>query len=308
MKYSPRAILAAAAVVLVLVIPVSSGCKELQVLASQDVTVYYEDSLEASALEIEASFRDLVRELEAVLGWRLPESPAVVLTADRRTFVRMAGSDHVAAVAIPRKQLILIDHSRMTLRSSTLKHTLKHELCHLLLHRHIDSPRLPRWLDEGVAQWTSDGMSEILMKRNPFLVSRAVRTGNIIPLRHMETSFPASEQELLLSYEASKSIVEFILRDYGREGLQGILEGLRRGDDIDGAVPGSLGISLDELERRWHDHVRGRASWIAFAGYYLYELLFVGAALLLVAAFIRTMKRKRDFRRFDEGDDTGQEK
>lgn len=292
---------------LVLVPPVSSADAELQVFTSPDVTVYYDGSLDGAAHEIDALFQEVVRELEAAIGWPLLESPAVILTGDRGTFIRMVGSDHVAAVAIPRKQLILIDYTRMTLRPFTLRNTLKHELCHLLLHQHIESARLPRWLDEGVAQWTSDGMSEILMKRNPFLVPRAVRTGAIIPLRHLETAFPVSQQGLLLSYEASKSIVEFILSDYGREGLLGILEGLRRGDDIDGAVLTSLRISLDELERRWHDHLRGRASWIAFAGYYLYELLFVGAALLLVVAFMRHRKRKRDFGRLDE-DGEDQEK
>lgn len=306
MKYSSIAALAAA-LMLVLAPPVSSGGAELQVLRSPDVTVYYDGSLETAAREIEALFREVVGELEDAIGWPLLESPAVIITGDRGTFVRMVGSDYVAAVAIPRKQLILIDYTRMTQRPFTLRNTLKHELCHLLLHQHIESARLPRWLDEGVAQWASDGMSEILMKRNPFLVPRAVRTGAVIPLRHLERSFPASRQGLLLSYEASKSIVEFILRDYGREGLLGILEGLRRGDDIDGAVLTSLRISLDELESRWHDHLRGRVPWIAFAGYYLYELLFVGAALLLVVAFLRHVKRKRDFGRFDD-DGEDQEK
>lgn len=292
---------------LVLVPPVSSGATELQVLASPEVTVYYDGSLDAAALEVDALFKGVIQELEAAIGWRLLASPAVVLTGDRETFIRMVGSDRVAAVAIPRKQLILIDYTRMTVRPFTLRNTLKHELCHLLLHQHIESSRLPRWLDEGIAQWTSDGMSEILMKRNPFLVPRAVKTGAIIPLRHLETSFPMSEQTLLLSYEASKSIVEFILREYGRESLLEILESLRRGDDIDGAVLTSLRISLDELEHRWHDHLRGRASWVAFAGYYLYELLFVFAALLLVVAFIRLMKRKKEFRSLDE-DDEDQEK
>ncbi|MDD5475402.1 MAG: peptidase MA family metallohydrolase [Syntrophales bacterium] len=273
---------------------------ELNILYSSELTVYYDESLEGPARKVASLFPELRGELEETIGWPVVEAPTVVLMNDRRAFHDMVGSDYVAAVAIPRKNLIIIDNTRMTSRPFTLRNTLKHELCHLLIHQHVDSSRLPRWLDEGIAQWTSDGLSEVVIKRNRFLVPRAVITGNAIPLKFLESSFPGSEQGMLLAYEKSKSIVEYILREYGREGLLGILEGLRRGYDIEIAVEKSLTISFDELEKKWHGSFKGMGSWYAFAGYHMYELLFVFAALLSVASFIRYLKRKRDFSGYDE--------
>jgi hypothetical protein len=44
----------------------------------------------------------------------------------------------------------------------TLTVTLKHELCHLFLHYLIGGGELPRWFNEGIAQWTSGGIAELM--------------------------------------------------------------------------------------------------------------------------------------------------
>ena len=303
MKHSAAILLLVATTLLYSVPPGTAAIYELNTFKGPGITVYYDESLEPAARKVVSLYPELTRELEESIGWRIMEPPTVALINDRQAFQSMVGVDYVVGIAVPSRQLIIIDYTTTAARPFSLRTILKHELCHLLLHEYIESNRLPRWLDEGVAQWTSDGMAEIVMKRDRFMVHRAIRTGNTLPLSRLDRSFPRSEQGVLLAYEKSKSVVEYIIQKHGPLGLRAVLQELRWGESIDGALSRSLGISLEELEARWHDSLRGRGSWIAFWSYHIYELLFVMAALLSVVAFLRHLKRKRDYSRFDDDDD-----
>ncbi len=263
------------------------------VMESGEITVLFDDSLERAARTVAKIYPELMNELEERIGWRPDKRITVALISDHDTFKSIVGVDYVVAVAVPSKQLVVVDYMTAAARPFSLKTILKHELCHLLLHEKIESGRLPRWLDEGIAQWASGGISEIAMKRDPFLVSRAVRTGNTIPLRMLERSFPGNEQAILSAYEESKSVVEFIIQKFGPEGLRSLIEELRLERNIEEAVQRALGISLDELEYRWHGHVKERGTWVSFWSYYMYEVVFVLGALLSVAAFLQYLRRKR---------------
>jgi len=273
-------------------------------LQSIDVTVVFEKPLHAAAREVTTIYPDVKAELEKIFVWKLDYSPTVILIRDRKRFQQMVGSTLVAALAVPQRKLIVIDYSRMISRPFTLRTILKHELCHLLLHSHIESGKLPRWLDEGIAQWVSEGIGEIVMQRNRSILERAMLTGTYIRLRHLEYRMPDSGNDLLLAYEESKSIVEYIRSKFGKEGILKILGHLKDGDKIYTAVRKSLALSLPDLEERWQKHVSRKVYWLSLIGNYLYEILFFFAALLSLAAYLRRLKRRRDQKNlFEEPDD-----
>ncbi|MBN2515856.1 MAG: hypothetical protein JXC33_07460 [Deltaproteobacteria bacterium] len=280
---------------------------EMGRLQSTDVAVIFEKPLHAAAREVTTIYPDLKEELEKIFGWKLDYSPTIILIKDRKRFQRMVGSTLVAALAVPQRKLIVIDYSRMTSRPFTLRTILKHELCHLLLHAHIEDGKLPRWLDEGIAQWVSEGIGEIVMQRNRSILERAMLTGTYIRLRHLEYHMPDDGNDLLLAYEESKSIVEYILNKFGKEGILKILEHLKDGDGIYTAVRESLALSLPDLEDRWHKHISRKIYWLSLISNYLYEILFFVAALLSLAAYLRRLKRRRDHKDLyeepDEEDD-----
>jgi hypothetical protein len=276
-------------------------------LQSLDVTVVFERPLHAAAQEVTTIYPDVKAELEKIFVWKLDYSPTVILIRDRKMFQRMVGSTLVAALAVPQRKLIIIDYSRMTSRPFTLRTILKHELCHLLLHSHIEEGKLPRWLDEGIAQWVSEGIGEIVMQRNRSILERAMLTGTYIRLRHLQYHMPDSGNDLLLAYEESKSIVEYIRSKFGKEGILKILEHLKDGEGIYTAVRKSLAISLPDLEDRWHKHVSRKVYWLSLISNYLYEILFFFAALLSLAAYLKRLKRRREqkdlYEEPDEEDD-----
>ena len=120
------------------------------VLQNDNMIVAYEPSLEGAAGEVLRLYPDLKQELEKIFAWGLDIRPQVVLVKNSRTFQKLSRNELFVAFAVPEKNLIVIDYSRMNLHPFSLRVTFKHELCHLLLHRHISKHRLPRWLEEGI--------------------------------------------------------------------------------------------------------------------------------------------------------------
>jgi len=123
---------------------------DLHVLEEKHVTVAFDPSLRSAAQEVADMYPHLKADLERHIGWDLDLISSVLLIKDRKLFQRMAESPLTVAFAVPARNLIVIDHTRMRVRPFSLEITLKHELCHLLLHHHIRGPDFPRWLDEGV--------------------------------------------------------------------------------------------------------------------------------------------------------------
>jgi len=281
------------AIYLLLLLPTPLLGAQTSAIETDAVIVLFEEPLGVAAKEVVDIYPALREELEGTLGWRLNFRPAVLLIKDRKTFQKRAGSTLFTAFAVPGQGLIVIDYSRMAANPSTLRTTLKHELCHLLLHHHIQSANLPKWLDEGIAQWVSGGMAEIIMDRERFVLNRAVLSGNYITIRDLTTRFPVEEVPLLTAYEESKDLIEYIAREFGKNRILEILRYLKEGYTPDRAIHRSLFISLDELERKWLKNLRKRATWFTYLSVHLYQIIFFLGALLTVFGFIRVLIRKR---------------
>ena len=127
----------------------------------------------------------------------------------------------------------------------------------------------------------------------------AVLSKKLIRLERLSWSFPQDRRSLLLAYEESKSFVEYIGTEYGRNGILNLLQHLKDGYEIDVAVQKSLSVELDELERRWHGHLRDKITWFTYLARNLYGFLFFLAALITVAGFVKLVIKRR---RMEEDD------
>lgn len=272
-------------------------------IENNDVVVLFDAPLEPAAKEVMAICPAIRTELERLLGWQCRFRPVIVLIKDEDIFQKMAGHDLFVAFAVSEKKYIVIDFSKMGRDPFTLEITLKHELCHLLLHYHIQKTDLPRWLDEGVAQWVCGGVSELLTAKKESLLDEALLTGNYIPFRSLTYRFPMEKKGLILAYNQSKSMVTYITETFGEPSLLKILACLKAGDDADTAVQKSLLISFQELEARWYESVKKRTSWLVYAAIHLYDILFFLAALTAVVGFIRLTIRKKTYKDEDDDDD-----
>jgi hypothetical protein len=266
-----------------------------QFIHNEEVTVIFENSMKYAAEEAAGLYPTVKSKLEKIFGWRVNFRPTILLVKNAEDFQRLAGSKLIVAFAIPQRNLMVIDNSKMKTHPFSMEITLKHELCHLLLNGHIRRKNLPRWLDEGIAQWVSGGIAEIIMNQKRSILHEAALSGKHIRIRALTENFPPEKKALFLAYEESRSLVEYIIGHFGIDGILAILKHLKDGKDIDEAIFETLSISFDELERRWHQHLKAEITWFTYLIHNLYEILFFLAALITIYAFIKSWMKKRAY-------------
>ncbi|MGC2062531.1 MAG: peptidase MA family metallohydrolase [Thermodesulfovibrionales bacterium] len=284
------------AVFLCAMLPAVAPCAGMRSMSDAQAIVRFDPPLKGAAEEVLRIYPAVHSELLKELGWETAFRPEIVLLKDHASFRKSSGSDLVTALAVPHEDLIVIDYSKMGTHPFTLGVTLKHELCHLELHHAISAERLPRWFDEGICQWVTGGFGEIIGDGSRSGLREAVLSKRLVSIEGLATRFAGDGRDLLLAYEESRSIIEYIKKKFGVSGLRKILEQMRNGDDLESAVRNGLGVSLDELERQWRASLSPGTAWLFYLRDYLYEILFLAAALLTICGFFRVLKKKRDYK------------
>jgi hypothetical protein len=268
---------------------------EQTILDTTELVVVYDVGLEQTAQQALAAYSVIKSELEKSFQWRLDFRPTLVLLNDKKRFRQMAGHELVVAYALPKKKVVVIDYSKMNTSPFTLQTTFKHELCHLLLHHYIRDDNLPRWLDEGICQWASDGLADIIMDAKRDLLPAAILSNTDFDLETLRHQFPRNKNALILAYEQSKSVVEYLNREYGSQGILDFLRLLQQGYDFKSAFAIRFATSFDAFEYQWRTHLRKNINWFTYLSIHLYEILFVSAALLTIFGFIRKIIRRRAY-------------
>lgn len=261
---------------------------------SNGFKVFFPTALENTAKECVGLIPKIKSELEKTFKWPFLKNPDIWLVNDREQIPYLAAHTLVAGFAVPDKNAVVIDCSRLR-TPLDFKNILKHELCHLLIHQHIKSTLIPRWLDEGVAQWTSDGMMDIVSNQKHALLPKAVLSGKIIPLSRLEDAFPADPGPMTLAYEESKSFVDFIIREYGKNGLLKWLHMMKNGVPLRDAARKSFDTSFDDIVQKWYGSLNRSMTWMAQLGYYMYEILFAFGGVIVIFGFVRIWRKKRAY-------------
>ena len=278
-----------------------AGEEEFHVLDKGGIRVLFNSGLRKAAEEVLEIFPEISSDIETTFGWNLGFQPTVLLIRDRRPFGNMA-NPFIVAFAVPRKDLIVIDYTKMANHPFNIRSTLKHELCHLLLHHHIAIAALPRWLDEGVCQWASDWIGNIIIDQQQSYLNRSAIRGTFLSLSSLRDGFPSEKEDMILAYEQSKSFVSYIIGRFGKEGILRVLDRMKRGEDVKKAFANALSMPLRDLEIEWQDSVRKRITWFTQLSYNLYEILFALMAIACIFGFIRIVIKKRSMADEDEDD------
>jgi len=265
------------------------------VIQNDQVAVIYGPPLQSAAREIVEIYPAVKKDLQDIFGWSLNFKPQVVLVKSNQEFQGVTGNPLFVAVAVPERQLVIIDYSKMNVHPFTLATTLKHELCHLLLHDYLGNQKLPRWLDEGICQWASDGIAEILLDDGRSVLNTAVLSGRQLPLARLRDRFPQDRMSLILAYAQSKSIVDYITREYGRKAVLDILRRLQNGDSAEEALDRVLSVSIEALEDDWLGHLKRAPTVLTLIADHIYSVLFFLAAIITILGFVRLVIRRRKY-------------
>jgi len=129
------------------------------------------------------------------------------------------------------------------------KRAVAHELAHLVTFQMTFNPYgdLPGWLDEGLSMYTEGtlGVGE------QALLDQAVSDDNLVSVRSLSGSFPARGEEVSLYYAESYSLVDFLIREYGKEQMQQLLSVFKEGRAYDSALLEAYGFDTDGLDTLW---------------------------------------------------------
>jgi hypothetical protein len=256
-------------------------------LTQQSVTAYWvgdDLTLGQLALDIVAESLPRLRQLLPV-----PEPVEFDLylyptSADLRAALRLTGQDWVGAHAHPELGVLLVTAVNIRTAATDLRQSIPHEMAHLLLYQATgpNYDQIPQWFNEGLATYMESSP-------NPpydLLLREAVNGRATIPLADLCQSFPDREEQALLAYAQSVSVIRYIQAQYGNQALRGLVNAFADGADCHSGVERALGFTLDSLNRDWLRSLEPRSPLAQFwqeSGLWLLLLLggFLFAGLLV---------------------------
>ncbi|GBE31889.1 hypothetical protein BMS3Bbin05_00792 [bacterium BMS3Bbin05] len=267
---------------------------QFEEIGKTGVTLKFEKGTKGAALEILGLIPALKKRIRKRSGLKFDFPFEMIIYRNRSDFVDMAGNDMIAAFAVPARNLIVLDLSRMSVHPLNIELITIHEMTHLVLHHYIREENLPKWFDEGVAQWVS-GISEMINPHSGDLLKKAVIYRKVIPFYDIENRFPADRNGFALAYEESLNIIEYIESQYGETAVRNIILRLERGERFSDAVRNVVPEGLVKVERSWRRSLEIKYTWLGYVSNNIYWILFVAGALLTVFGFLRLRKRIRDY-------------
>ena len=228
----------------------------------------------------------------------LDYKPSIYVLNDIDEFNRLIRGrfpDWGAAAAFPQRKLIAVKSPEKFPVGKTLRELLPHEYSHLLLHKRTGLKRSPRWLDEGLAMYISFewGWSDNLA------MSRAGTFGQFLSLREIENLNRFKSPKAQIAYAQSYLAVEYLIREYGSNTLNILLDNIALGKTMDEAMNNSIGGSYKEFEKEYRDYLSERynlSSLFMDTSYFWIAM----ALVVVVAGFMRYRKRRLYYRKWED--------
>ncbi len=223
----------------------------------------------------------------------VPSTAVIFLAPDREIFDALTGGrvpHWGAGVAIPSLARIVIPlFGNPWTGGGVEDRTLRHEWAHLGLHEYLDGLRIPRWFDEGYAQWSSGGWDTGAMWRLRVALAR----GSAPPLDSLSLNWPRDRAEAELAYLLSASAVSFLVGDSGERGIEAFVDRWAETRNFEGSFRRTFGMATGTFETRWIEHVKQRYGWILI---FSHSMVFWGVLAVLLLVLFR-IRRKRDAER-----------
>ena len=129
------------------------------------------------------------------------------------------------------------------------KKAMTHELAHLVTYQMTSNPYndIPTWLNEGLSMYAEGELDAT------FIVSleEAIEDDELISVQTLSSNFPADLDQAYLSYAESRSLVQFLVDNYGRDRMLSLLDTFKQGSTYDGALEKVYGFDSFGLDNLW---------------------------------------------------------
>ena len=130
--------------------------------------------------------------------------------------------------------------------------TIAHELTHIVVGLATENPyaEIPAWLNEGLAMYNEGELRE----DNAEALEEGIRENRLISVRSL-TSITGKPAEVNLFYGEVYSVIDFLLKTYGKEKMSELLKVFKEGRLPDDALMEVYGFDQDELDAQWRESI-----------------------------------------------------
>lgn len=195
-----------------------------------------------------------------------------------------------AGVAVPSLDLLVIPAGEGAgVLSGEGLTTLRHEWAHLALHQYLGGLRIPRWFNEGYAEWASGGFDAM----DAWQLRVGLALGRAPAMDSLTLDWPTGRAQARTAYLLSASAVTYLLEGSGERGLAIFLERWRTEGSFESALRGTYGVTSGQLEEDWREHVKARYGWLFVLAHSSVFWLLLGVVLLYMVRVRRTRNRER---------------
>jgi hypothetical protein len=126
---------------------------------------------------------------------------------------------------------------------------IAHELTHLVFNTATDNlyHNPPRWLNEGIAVYLSEGYTGDWQA----VVNNSVRRNQVIPLDGLAGFFPTTYDSFSLAYGESVSAIDYFIATYGEQTLWDLVRSYADGVSDDEAFESATGADVAAFNAAW---------------------------------------------------------
>ena len=216
------------------------------------ITVYYYgEFVEERARIILEAARETLDRMVGVLGIA-PTDPLRIVSYNNYRHMVMALPFRSQAVSQDlQTQGMAFSDERVLLVHAfdpTVTGTVSHEFTHLLVAEAAGgtSASVPSWLNEGLAEYGNIDKTD----EYDAALRYGIYTRRIRPLWYQGT-FSGEPEDILIAYGQGKSVVSFMVRQWGEDKIPQLFTVLRQSSDIDSALLQVYGVDQHGMDSAW---------------------------------------------------------
>lgn len=215
----------------------------------------------------------------------------VAIATSPAEFHHLVGSylpDWVTAVTLYPQRKIIVKAPQLT--RSTLREyrtTLRHELVHLLQSHLLPLNLTPRWFNEGLAIYYSEGLAY----HRRLILSRAIFRKRLLDLMQSDHWSKYSATSADLAYAESAAAVEFLITIYGVESLTQIFRQMRQGQSFEDCLSEITQNDYADFPNLFSAYLRSRYSWLILTDLQSIFWLFLSLMVVIIYWYLRKKKQ-----------------
>ncbi len=225
-------------------------------LTEGKVTLYWYEGAQSFGQELMQATQLALTRLSASSGAYIKDPIRLYIYANQSDLLSsiIYPQDWSGGVAFTRYGCIAIEISASNMDWG--KGAIAHELTHLITEQMTLNPYndIPTWLDEGLAMY-NEGPLQLTFTNN---LNMAIQENRLISVRSLSSPFSAYSSISYVSYAESYSIVDYLIRNYGKDKMFALLDTFRQGSTYDGALKKVYSFDMDGLNTIWQASLKAK--------------------------------------------------